>query len=81
MSNYDGEWYGYISGIQHNNSFNFTTASHYPGDPNFSGSFTAWLTAIGDAKRQATIAFTEKFHVVVTIQNDNITKVQKVIDI
>ena len=81
MSNYDGEWYGYISGIQHDATFNFTTSSHYPGDPNFSGSFSAWIRAIGDAKRQATIAFNEKVHVVVTIKNDNIIKVQKVMDI
>lgn len=81
MSKYDGEWYGYISGIQSNGTFDFTTSSHYPGDPNFSGSFSAWLRAIGDAKRQATIAFNEKVHVVVTIEDDNITRVQKVIDI
>lgn len=81
MSNYNGEWYGYISGIKHDNMFDFTTCDHYPGDPNFSSSFSDWVRAVGDAKRQAMVAFTEKLRVVVTISDGNITKVQKVTNI
>jgi hypothetical protein len=81
MNEYNGEWYGYFSGINHSDQFDFTTYNHYPGDPNFSGSFTGWIRAVGDAKRQALIAFNEKLRVVIEVKGGNIVKVQKVMDI
>lgn len=81
MTQYNGEWTGRFIGMRHGGNFEFATSSHYPGDPNFSGSFCDWISVKRSLVDKCRKAFDESLTVVITIEDQVVVSIKQVVEL